>query len=108
METTQSIFLKALKNSLYHEATHLYLARWQKLHHHAQSDEEKVYKGFINAAAALDLISRGKYQTAHSVWKIYEKYRPLIKKGIPHYHTLQETDKILMRYKEKYKDILQS
>ncbi len=107
METTQSIFLRALKSNLYHEAAHLYLARWQKLHK-AQSVEEKIYKGLLHGATALDLIEKGKYKTAKAVWKIYEKYRPLIKEGVQHYQTLHEADQILMGYKQKYKEVLGS
>ena len=106
LESTQSIFLKALQHDLFHEAMLLYLTRWQKLHKLQQKDE-KIYKGFINGAAAFDLIKRGKYKAAGKVWKIYEKYRPLITKDTEHYYTLRQADMLLMELKKKNREILE-
>ncbi len=104
MESTQSIFVKALENDKYSEATQLYLAKWQK-RNKADEREENVYKGFVNAAATFDLIMKGKYKTAKKVWRIYEKYRPLINEDMEHYRYLQKADKILLRLKRKYKKV---
>ncbi len=104
MESTQSIFVRALEHDKYTEATHLYLARWQKLHKSGQ-EEEKIYKGLLNGAAAFDLVMKGKYRAAKKVWKIYEKYRPLINENAEHYPALKKADDILIDLKRKYKKV---
>ncbi len=39
---------------------------------------KNVYRGFINAAVALELKKRGR-NNYKKVWKTYEKYKPLYK-----------------------------
>jgi hypothetical protein len=103
MELTQSIFLQALEHDKYFEASQLYLARWQKLgQNHSERD---IYKGFINGAAAFDMIEKGKYKAAKHVWKIYEKYRSLISEEQEHYKLFKNADRVLMKLRTKYKKI---
>ncbi len=104
MESTQSIFVKALEHDKYTEATQLYLARWQKLKQ-SGADDEKIYKGLLNGAAAVDLILKGKYKAAKKVWKVYEKYRPFINENAQHYPALKKADDILIGLKRKYKKV---
>ena len=87
MEPTQSIFVKALEHEKYREAVQLYIARWQKLD--KMDKERKLYQGFINAAAALDMLSRGNYRIAAKLWQTYEKYRPMISENMEHFDFLQ-------------------
>lgn len=42
------------------------------------SDEVRLWKGFINAAVSFELIKRGRPKPAHTAWKTYLKYRSLL------------------------------
>jgi len=103
MEPTQSIFVKALEHEKYREAVQLYIARWQKLD--KEDTERKLYQGFINAAAALEMFSRGNYRIAAKLWQTYEKYRPLIGEAKEHLALLKKADDVLMTQKREY-DVL--
>jgi len=100
MEPTQSIFVKALEHEKYREAVQLYIARWQKLD--KADKERKLYQGFINAAAALDMLSRGNYRIAAKLWQTYEKYRPMISEAKEHRALLEKADDVLLAQKRAY------
>ncbi len=109
MESVQEIFVRALEHQKYYEATHLYLARWQKLHR-LRTKDEKIYKALLHGAAALDFLTKRREKKAQEAWKIYLKYRRYLSENsssdVEHYETLKKADTILMRLKQKYKELM--
>ena len=105
MEPVQSIFVRALENGLFYEASQLFLARWRKLVRAGHRDE-KIYKALMHGAAAYDFLRKGDIRRAKESWKIYRKYRGLIRQGVGYFAFLKHADELLLRMQRKYADIL--
>jgi len=86
-------FKELIKNGEYFEAHEVLEEYWHTIRK-TDNPYKNVYRGFINAAVALELKKRGKNNYI-KVWKTYEKYRHLY---------LKENEFIeVMKFLDKYK-----
>ena len=67
-------FKYLINNGQYFEAHEILEEYWHSIRK-TDNPHKNVYRGFINAAVALELKKRGK--NFKKVWNIYEKYKPL-------------------------------
>jgi predicted metal-dependent hydrolase len=68
-------FKKLIKEEKYYEAHEVLEEYWHTIRK-TSHPYKNVYRGFINAAVALELKKRGRNNCA-KVWNNYEKYREL-------------------------------
>jgi predicted metal-dependent hydrolase len=66
-------FKELMRNGDYFEAHEVLEEYWQKIRK-TSNPYKNVYRGFINAAVALELKKRGR-SSYKRVWATYEKYR---------------------------------
>ncbi len=67
-------FTELINNEKFFEAHEVLEEYWQKIRK-TDNPYKNAYRGFINAAVAMELKKRGK--NYKKVWETYEKYRPL-------------------------------
>jgi len=67
-------FKYLINNGQYFEAHEILEEYWHSIRK-TDNPYKNVYRGFINAAVALELKKRGK--NFKKVWNTYEKYKPL-------------------------------
>ena len=68
------IFKQLIENEKFFEAHEVLEEYWHTIRK-TDNPYKNVYKGFINAAVAMELQKRGK--NYKKVWGNYEKYKPL-------------------------------
>lgn len=70
-------FVKSLDENRFYDAhedlEHIWFPR-----RFEESEEVKLWKGFINAAVYFELIKKGRGATSGKVWESYLKYKPLL------------------------------
>jgi adenylate kinase family enzyme len=93
-------YIIALKDERFSDAHTIMEKRWKeyKKENHPLT---KLLKGFINGATAFELVNRENFDGANRLWKVYEKYKPLLKEDIEEYELFLEADKILCELKQK-------
>jgi len=69
------LFKELIKKGKYYEAHEVLEEYWNTIRK-TDNPYKNVYRGFINAAVALELKKRGRDRYKY-VWKTYEKYRNL-------------------------------
>jgi predicted metal-dependent hydrolase len=71
------IFLQDIDDRNYFKAHEVLEETWRQM---KVMDKKRsyIYKAFINAAVSFELYRRGRAAQSLKIWKIYEKYRPLI------------------------------
>ena len=67
-------FIELIINEKFFEAHEVLEEYWQKIRK-TDNSYKNAYRGFINAAVAMELKKRGR--NYKKVWKTYEKYKPL-------------------------------
>jgi len=70
-------FKLLILNARYYEAHEVLEEYWHTIRK-TDNPYKNVYRGFINAAVALELKKRGR-DNYKKVWQTYEKYKPLYK-----------------------------
>ncbi len=70
-------FKKHINNGEYFQAHEILEEYWHTIRK-TDNPYKNVYRGFINAAVALELKKKGR-NNFRKVWNIYEKYKPLYK-----------------------------
>ena len=69
------IFKKHINNEEFYEAHEILEEYWHTIRK-TENLDKNVYRGFINAAVAMELKKRGR-KNYKKVWLTYEKYKPL-------------------------------
>ena len=67
-------FTELINNERFFDAHEVLEEYWQKIRK-TDNPYKNAYRGFINAAVAMELKKRGR--NYKKVWQIYEKYKPL-------------------------------
>ena len=67
-------FIELIINEKFFEAHEVLEEYWQKIRK-TDNSYKNAYRGFINAAVAMELKKRGR--NYKKVWQTYEKYKPL-------------------------------
>jgi len=71
------IFKQLINNEKFYESHEVLEEYWHTIRK-TPHPYKNVYRGFINAAVAMELKKRGR-NNYQKVWAIYEKYKPLYK-----------------------------
>lgn len=83
-------FAVSLNEGRYYEAHEDLEAIWYP-RRFEQSDEVRLWKGFINAAVSFELIKRGRSYPSLRAWNTYCKYRSLLGSLVSPYKELYVT-----------------
>ena len=72
-------FIKALKDEKFVEAHELLEDEWRAYKKSEQKQKAKAVQGLINGATALALYRKNRYAAYEKIWKVFEKYKDLLK-----------------------------
>jgi hypothetical protein len=100
LQKTLEIFIEDLEDGRFYDAHEDMEAYWHTIR---KTDHplKNLCKGFINGATAFELIRLKRYDAARRVWQTYEKYLPLLEKGIASYDLFYKANQMLFTLKEK-------
>ncbi len=101
MKKTLKEFIECLNEERFANAHEVMEHKWKeyKKQNHPLT---KLLKGFINGATAFELIKRGNIDGAKRLWKVYEKYLPLMSEGVVKKEELfKKADEILQSLKSE-------
>ncbi len=80
-----------------HEVLEEVWKKWKQIP--SKKEESYILKGLINGATALALIRLGRKEGAMRVWKVYEKYAPLVDKTASSHTALYKRAQKLLEVK---------
>jgi len=95
-------YIRSLDEGRYYDAHEDLEALWFPVRFN-DSDEVRLWKGFINAAVCFELIRKGRLEPSKKAWNNYQKYLPLLV-GLKTIHC-EIYDKIANLIEKKYKEI---
>jgi len=85
-------FKMLILKSEYYKAHEILEEYWHTIRK-TNNPYKNVYRGFINAAVAMELKKRGK-NNYKKVWQTYEKYKPLYKEKKEFIEIMEFLDKL--------------
>ncbi len=95
MQNACETFIALIESGEFYEAHEVLEAHWYPKRFE-KDDETLLIKGFINASVSFELMKKGRAEPALRTWRVYLKYRPLLKRlesrSLPLY---RRVDKIL-------------
>lgn len=72
-------FIKTLEEESFVEAHEVLEDEWRSLKKQNLKQKAKAVQGLINGATSLALYKKGRIEAYERVWKVYEKYKHLLK-----------------------------
>lgn len=94
-------FILCLEEERYYDAHEALEALWYPVRFH-KSEEVMLIKGMINASVSFELFKRGRLESSHKIWKIYEKYFPnLLHVKAQHLYEYERADKIIRKIRSQ-------